>query len=301
MSGIVPQLKVPITLPPKGKSLNDYTWEEINNISKAGKAREYFSVGDRKAITINGTVGTQSLNTTLYAYIIGFDHNGATNTIDFGTFKSDLSGGKDMAFKDGKYDGYSTDGTKYYNMSHWSNANYGGWKGSDLRYDILGSTDVAPSTYGSSATSGRTGSDATSTCATNPVPNTLMAALPVDLRAVMKPMTIYTDNVSGDASDPESDITASIDYLPLLSEFEILGKRVQTSYHEQNYQKQYEYFISGNSVQKYRFGASSNTCKWWTRSLCLNSTMSFAFISTNGSSTSGGARQSYGIAPIFRV
>lgn len=39
--------------------------------------------------------------------------------------------------------------------------------------------------------------DATATTATNPVANTLMAALPSDLRAVMQPMTIYTDNTGG--------------------------------------------------------------------------------------------------------
>lgn len=35
MSGIVPQLKVPVNLPPIGKSLNDYTWKEISSLGIA--------------------------------------------------------------------------------------------------------------------------------------------------------------------------------------------------------------------------------------------------------------------------
>lgn len=45
------------------------------------------------------------------------------------------------------------------------------------------------------ATAERVGYDASENCATTPVANTLMAALPSELRVHMKPMTIYTDNV----------------------------------------------------------------------------------------------------------
>lgn len=288
MSGIVPPIEIPIALPPIGKALNDYTWEEISNIAKKGKARQYFNVGDTKAITIKGTVGTQAIDTTLYAYIIGFDHNGATNTIDFGTFKSEASGGKDLAFKDGKYNGTSTNGTLYYNMAHSGSTNDGGWKGCALRYDILGSTNAK-------------GVDADETCTTNPVANTLMAALPVELRAVMKPMTIYTDNVAKSNGNVQSNVTASVDYLPLLAEFETFGAKSYANSYEQNYQKQYEYFKSGNSKVKYRFGASSNTARWWLRSPYPSNSVSFCDVASSGVENYDNANYSYGIAPIFRV
>lgn len=37
----------------KTKLLEDYTWEEINEISQSGKASEYFKVGDVKAVTLS--------------------------------------------------------------------------------------------------------------------------------------------------------------------------------------------------------------------------------------------------------
>lgn len=165
-------------------TLNDNSWAAIHSVSGTGAS--YWAVGDRKAVTVNGTVGTQAVNGTYYAYIIGFNHNSSKegNGITFGTFKTALSGGTDICLVDGNYNGYSTNGTKYFNMNHSSNTNAGGWKGCDLRYDVLGSTNTNDG-------------DATATTATNPVANTLMAALPSDLRAVMQPMTIYTDNTGG--------------------------------------------------------------------------------------------------------
>ena len=56
-----------------------------------------------------------------------------------------------------------------------------------------------------------------------------MAALPADLRAVMKPITKYTDNIGGGTNDA-GNVTASVDYLPLLAEKEIFGSR---TYREQ--------------------------------------------------------------------
>ena len=51
-------------------TLNDNSWDVISKVSESGQAANYWSVGDRKEITLNGTVGTLSLsNTTLYVYI----------------------------------------------------------------------------------------------------------------------------------------------------------------------------------------------------------------------------------------
>ena len=287
-------------MPPMGNALNTYTWEQIAQISAAGKGDDYFDVGDRKGVLVNGTVGTLAVNATYYVYILGFAHNGASNTIDFGGFKSAASGGSDLCLTDGNYDSYSTNGSKYFNMNHWGNYNYGGWAGCDLRYDVLGSTNVAPSGYGSAASSGRKGNDATSTCATSPVANTLMAALPSALRAVMKPMTIYTDNTAG-GSDTASYVTKSVDYLPLLAEFEIFGSRSYANSAEKNYQEQYDYYKAGNSKIKYRHNSTSSTAYWWERSPYCDNSGAFCLVGTNGDANDFIARYSYGLAPAFRV
>ena len=268
------------------KVLNENTWETISGVSADSTGASYWAVGDRKAVAVSGTVGTQSVSGTYYVYIIGFNHNGATG-IDFGTFKTALSGGTDICLIDAGYGNNYTNGTKYFNMNHSSNTNSGGWKGCDLRYDVLGSTNTNDG-------------DATATTATNPVANTLMAALPSDLRAVMKPMTIYTDNTGG-GSNTASNVTASVDYLPLLAEYEIFGTRSYANSSEQNHQAQYAYYSAGNSKVKYRHSATSSTAWWWERSPNDNGSAAFCFVNTYGTAYFHNARLSYGVAPAFRV
>lgn len=265
-------------------TLNDNSWAAIHSVSGTGAS--YWAVGDRKAVAVSGTVGTQSVSGTYYVYIIGFNHNGATG-IDFGTFKTALSGGTDICLIDAGYGNNYTNGTKYFNMNHSSNTNSGGWKGCDLRYDVLGSTNTNDG-------------DATATTATNPVANTLMAALPSDLRAVMKPMTIYTDNTGG-GSNTASNVTASVDYLPLLAEYEIFGTRSYANSSEQNHQAQYAYYSAGNSKVKYRHSATSSTAWWWGRSPCYSGSIAFCNVYTNGDAGNYYAGYSFGVAPAFRV
>ena len=265
-------------------TLNDNSWAAIHSVSGTGAS--YWAVGDRKAVAVSGTVGTQSVSGTYYVYIIGFNHNGATG-IDFGTFKTALSGGTDICLIDAGYGNNYTNGTKYFNMNHSSNTNSGGWKGCDLRYDVLGSTNTNDG-------------DATATTATNPVANTLMAALPSDLRAVMKPMTIYTDNAGG-GSNTASNVTASVDYLPLLAEYEIFGTRSYANSSEQNHQAQYAYYSAGNSKVKYRHSATSSTAWWWERSPNYNYGGYFCCVYPSGSANYDSARYSFGVAPAFRV
>lgn len=292
----------PGVLPAPGKTLNDYTWEEISMIAGSGKAAEYFSVGDRKAVLVKGTVGTLQINATYYVYIIGFDHNGATNSVDFGTFKTALSGGTDICLVDSLYGAGSEDGTKSFYMNHWLGGSVkedlGGWRGCDARYDILGSTDIPPDGYGSQQTTDRLGYDASPTCATKPVPNTLMAALPADLRAVMKPMTIFSTNASAYNGADESDISATVDYLPLPSCYEVTGEKANA---EQNpHQSRYTYYANGNSAVKYRQDAQTTAVNWLTRSPFYGPGSSMWWgISAKGANTN--VYNSAGIAPIFRV
>lgn len=290
----------PNPLPPIGTSLEDCTWEQISAISAAGKAAEYFSVGDTKSVYLKGTVGTLELDTTLYVYILGFDHNSEVEGkgITFGTFKT--ADGVDVALIDGKYASTNTSGTKYFNMNHWGNYKYGGWAGCDMRYDILGSTDKAPSGYGAAKITSVVGYDPSDTCATSPVANTLMAALPSELRAVMKPMTKYTDGKGG-TSSVAANVVATIDYLPLLAEFEIFGNNSYANLYEQNKQKQYDYFVAGNSKLKYRHSAIGSAAWWWERSAFYSNGHSFCFVNSVGDASHYSVYRVGGIAPIFLV
>ena len=269
--------------------LNENDWSVIKSVADASQGANYWAVGDRKAVTVNGTVGTQAINGTYYVYILGFNHNSSREGtgITFGTFKTALSGGTDICLVDSHYNDYSTGGQKWFNMNHSSNTNSGGWKGCDLRYDVLGSTNS-------------NNNDAGTTTATSPVSGTLMAALPSDLRAVMKPMTIYTDNTGG-GSNTASYVTASVDYLPLLAEFEIFGTRSYANSAEQNYQQQYQYYKNGNSKVKYRHSSTSSTAFWWERSPSYYGSSAFCIVSTGGGADLDDARYSYGLAPAFRV
>lgn len=269
--------------------LNENDWSVIKSVADASQGANYWAVGDRKAVTVNGTVGTQAINGTYYVYILGFDHNSSREGtgITFGTFKTALSGGTDICLVDSHYNDYSTGGQKWFNMNHSSNTNSGGWKGCDLRYDVLGSTNS-------------NNNDAGTTTATSPVSGTLMAALPSDLRAVMKPMNIYTDNTGG-GSNTASYVTKSVDYLPLLAEYEIFGTRSYANSAEQNYQAQYQYYKNGNSKVKYRHSSTSSTAYWWERSPNYYNSSAFCIVNAGGSALSDAARYSTGLAPAFRV
>ena len=275
--------------------LNDNEWATISSVSANNQGANYWAVGDRKAVTVSGTVGTQSINGTYYVYILGFNHNSSRegNGITFGTFKTALSGGTDICLVDSHYNSNSTNGAKWFNMNHSGNTNSGGWKGCDLRYDILGSTNV-------------NNGDATSTCATSPVANTLMAALPADLRAVMKPMNIWTDNTGG-GNDTASYVTQTVDYLPLLAECEIFGSGYgldgsgYANSAEKNYQQQYQYYKNGNSKVKYRHNSTGSTAHWWGRSPDAGGGASFCCVDASGYAAYISARISLGVAPAFRV
>jgi len=288
-------------------SLENMSWDEISYISKYSSASSVFSIGDTKSVHLQGTCGTLSLDTTLYAYIIGINHRDV-NGITFQVFKTADSDMISVCLVNNYDSENSTGSLAYFNMNHWGsssdpyNTNYGGWAGCDLRYDILGSTNIPPSGYGSIPTTSRKGDNAGTSTATNPVANTLMSCLPSDLRAVMQPMTIYTDN-KGNYSTSESNVTTSIDYLPLLSEYELSGIRTLANPYEKNNQTQYAYYAAGNSKAKYNYSDRNTSVHWWIRSPDFSSSNEFCFVYRGGGSNSGrkSSKYSSGLAPMFMV
>lgn len=266
------------------RTLNDYSWEEISAVSASGDAANLFNVGDCKVVTLNGVAGSSNgltLNTTLHCYILGFNHDmssegGNKDGITFGTFKTATSNGTDVCLVNSSDFGMNT-----------TNTNSGGWKSCNMRYSILGSTDTQ-------------NGDATVTTATSPKTNTLMSCLPSDLRAVMRPMYVYTDNTGG-GSDTASYVTGTLDYLPLLAEYEVHGARSHANSAEQNNQTQYAYYKNGNSKVKYNYSNISSAMNWWVRSPYCYYSGYFCFVSNNGNAAIGNANSSFGVAPMFKI
>ena len=104
--------------------LNNNDWDTISEVSSAGTGANYWSVGDRKQVTLNGTMSRLSLsNYSTYAFILGFNHNSSregNNRIHFQIGKTALSGGTDICL----VSGYNDDSDFYMNTS---STNAGGW------------------------------------------------------------------------------------------------------------------------------------------------------------------------------
>lgn len=226
-------------------TLNENTWADIKSVSDAGTGATYWNVGDYKNIQIHGAVQGMSLNGTMRAFILGFNHNSGkegSNRIHFQIGKT--TSGTDIAFCDSNYS--NTDSSQGFRMN-MSNTNSGGWNGSYGRNTLLGNSGTP----------------------TEPPANSFMAALSLDLRAVMKPVTKYTDNTGG-GSNSSGAVTATTDYLFFLAEFEVQGARSYANQYEQNYQAQYDYYKAGNSKVKYRHDATGTAVYHWCRSAYYN-------------------------------
>lgn len=68
---------------PTKKALSLMTWKDISTVCKAGKASEYWAVGDTKNITVNGA--------TYAVMIIGFDHDEPTDAASYGRSKAGIT------------------------------------------------------------------------------------------------------------------------------------------------------------------------------------------------------------------
>ena len=258
-------------------NLNEATWAQIREASDKGVAGNFWSVGDTKTIVINGKVGAETFsNLSIDAFILGINHNASVEGANRIHFSIGKISGVDVTLCDSSYNAQVTTTGKF--TMNTSRTNSGGWASSHMRKTVLGS-DSTP---------------------TSPTTNTLLAALPSDLRAIMKSITKYTDNTGG-GSDTASYVTATTDYLLLLSEFEVYGIRTNANSAEQNYQKQYDYYAAGNSKVKYKHNAMTTVGYWWLRSTRATKTDYFCRVGSSGTLTQSLAHDSYGIAPAFAV
>lgn len=260
-----------LTLSFASSTLNNNEWSVIKSVSDAGQGANYWSIGDRKAVTLNGTMSKLSLsNATTYAFIIGFNHNASvegTNRIHFQIGKTALTGGTDVCL----VSGYSDDSDFYMNTS---NTNSGGWSSSYMRTKILG---TSLSSYS----------------------GTFIGVLPAALRAVLKSVTKYTNNTGN--SSAASAVTATTDYAFLLSEYEVFGSTTYANSNEASKQAQYAYYSAGNSKIKYNHSATSTAVGWWLRSPIASNSSSFVFVYVDGTVHYNTASFSSGVAPGFCV
>ena len=264
-----------ITVTAISNTLNSNSWATIKAVSDAGQGDNYWDVGDTKSITINGQVGnTNFSNLSINVYIIGFNHNSAREGNNRIHFKIGKIGGTQVALCDAQYQ-TSQSNNGYFNMNP-NNSNSGGWANSYHRRTLLGNTGTP----------------------TSPPSNSLLAALPADLRAVMKAVTKYSDNTGG-GSNTASYVTSTTDYLFELAEFEYHGARTYANSAEQNYQQQYAYYQAGNSKIHYKHNATGTAAYVWCRSVDATGTNSFCLVYTNGYASNSYASDSWAVAPGF--
>lgn len=260
--------------------LNDNSWEAIRYAADNNLGANYWAVGDAKQIIINGTIGTKSYsNYQPWVYILGFNHNASlegNNTIHFGCFRSTqaYSVTSGIALTDDTY--LDAPSSLAFNMNT-SGTNSGGWEDSAMRINLL---------------------DADATSATSSSTNSFLAALPFELQSVLKQCTKYTNNVGESSS--QNAITATQDWVWLLSEYEVQGAITYSNTYESIYQQRYQYYVNGNSKIKYMQSNTSTAAVWWNRSpYAIGS--GFCFAAANGGASSQNAKYSYGLAPAFCV
>ncbi len=227
-------------------SFSSMSWEEIGALSRMGVANSVFSVGDTKSFVLNGTVGTSSLGTYTFtkkvvnAFILGFNHN------------ADVEGDNLIHLMLSKASSGNTGRVLPGQFFMMADETHAGWASTGLRVSILGgaSTPTAPKS------------------------NTLMAALPAELRQVMRPALKYANNTYEYSKYDTSMFTKNSEYLTLPSQNEAYGlnnisyinSHINIYPAELTLMQQYDYFKAGNSVQAFLETDTSNNVRYWSRS-----------------------------------
>ena len=245
---------------------NDNSWDIIKFAVNVGIAASYWKVGDRKAVTLNGTVGDKVFsNTTTYCYILGFDHNASVesngeHTIHIGFGATALSGGAYIAYIDSNYS--ITMSTSCFNMNT-SNTNSGGWNSCQMK------STICPA---------------------------FKNALPSDLKSNIRAVTKWQNN--GNSTSGQS----SSNEIWLLSEMEIFGSAEYSKYTAN--QLQYDFYKgvadwSAAPKIKYNDTDVSMTVFWWERSAYSGNSNYFCVVHENGSATLNRADVNRGFAPCL--
>ena len=208
-------------------------------------------------------------------FILGFNHNASREGQHLIHFAIGKISGKQVALCDSQYNDYTSSTCFHMNSS---DDNGGGWNQSYMRKTILGNSG-SPS---------------------SPPSNSLLAALPADLRAVMQSVNKYTDN-TGHSSNSSGAVTTTVDWLWLLAEFELYGSRTYANRYERNSQQQYDYFKAGNPKTFGKHNATGTVVWAWSRSPRYTSNGTFVVFDTDGTASPSDAYYSAGLFAGFAV
>ena len=259
-------IEVTIEPPPISNVFNDNSWDTIKSAVNAGTAASYWKVGDRKAVTLNGTVGIKTFsNTTTYCYILGFDHNknvesNGAHALHIGFGASALSGGAYIAYCDGNCG--STTYTSCFNMEI-SYTNSGGWNSCQMK------STICPA---------------------------FKNALPSDLQNNIRAVTKWQNNGNSESGQSSSN------EIWLLSEMEFFGSAKWSKYTAN--QVQYDFYkgVTGWSAApkiKYQDTATSRAVYWWERSARSSNSSYFCIVNMSGGANLNIAGSSIGFAPCL--
>ena len=229
------------------------TWERISELSSSGQAANFYNVGDRKTITVNGTWTIKEFNNlSVDVYIIGINHNAEFEGnnlihIKFGFLNNKQIGWEDDIANDpaGSSPGFKIS----------LNDVCRSWKDSYMCNICLGNGSGTPSSPGS---------------------NSFMSILPEDLRSVMKIAHKYGGSWQSGILDVLN-MEVNDEYVSLGSLYEYMGdnydgtvtgidKYFIYSGVESQYQDQYDYYRFGNSLIHYSDLDEEDVIRFWTKS-----------------------------------
>ena len=251
--------------------LNNNEWALISKVASRSLGANYWAVGDRKEVTLNGSVGYGSAartfsNQKYWVYIIGFDHNSVKEGkgIAFQGFKTAQSGGIDIAVTGTNFGGFGSG-----MVMNGTTTNAGGWNSSWAYSTCMGQWK---------------------------------SCFPSELQSVIRTTTLYTDNTGGNSTSASA-VTGNTNEVYYLAEYEVFGSNYYANTNEPAQQAQYDYYKAGNSKVKRRSDNTSSSANWWLRSPNRSFSTSFCFVGIEGSAINynGDADYSYSSAPCFKV
>lgn len=264
---------------------NDNSWATISQISKAGKASQYWAVGDGKKVVpkekdipfINFLWG----NKEAYVFIIGINHNAdleGANLIHLGCFRNTLENTnytqhfsliQNANSMYGAQSEYTKDFIMGYTVNQGGAENVGGWKGSNVRFyaDFY----------------------------------VIKRIFPDDLLAVTRKAKKYTDNVGNNTGAVASNVTATEDWFCIPSPRELGLSISYCNYNEANYQSIYKYFESGNRTTMFGQNDIGGPYSYWLRSPVYNNKTEYNCVDTNGRAATQSADRSLGLFFILFV
>lgn len=264
---------------------NNNSWVTISQVSKVGKAAQYWAVGDAKEITPK-TKKIPNVNFSInikktFVFIIGINHNAeleGNNLIHLGCFRDALNEdqytsrfcliqNENNMFKT------RTQYTKDFIMSWVEDLggpnNDGGWKDSFVR-------NYSDFYF-------------------------IEQFFPDDFLAVTRKAKKYTDNVGNGTGSIVSNVIVTEDWFCIPAPKELGYSTPLCNAYEANYQAVYKYFESGNKTNMLTQIDLGQSGAYWLRSPVHNSKNLFTYVKENGYVSSTFSDTSLGYFYIFFV